>query len=486
MQNIFEEKFTIDAVLIEVGNLQVILSETGNNDFTFETLITNSKELLLEKWHKVALSGAIWSRFEAFLRNFIDNDYHRLPKDEKVVISTLMTTRNIFSLIPTFSTEVSTFVEEGFWESLFANATREFFNEKSSFYGCYKYCEVIHGVYSYFYHGCLNDRIFHNPISFLDKERDFIESYFFAEAFFYQFEVLFQKSNDYWKQSFLSQEIKEKYLDGLKSFFEKRKDFFEKVRKTMKEAEYFAKFRRISRVLNMEDDDSPEGFQIKKDESDELMKGKSIFQALSFCITGHEYFKDIFRLLCFVEVIRDSNSFKSISNFNRLQLNLILDEKCKIYLTKEELLEQESYDFSKIILKLMAKLIGKNIVLFNVRGGDAEARILPLCPGGYLYNQKFRNHIAEILNNSCFRENENENHLKFFPCRKFQDRYCQCECHYKAEVQHNFLTILYENTWLTPSPKWQQSCGECGVRMEFQASLFGEQMFTFFEKSLYM
>lgn len=105
LEDIFKETFLEDSALVDFGDLQAILSDPCDENLTFDSLVTNSNELLLEKWNKVSLLGARWFGFEAFLRHIIDvkGFKRKFDKNHKEFISKLWTCQDVVSFISTIN-----------------------------------------------------------------------------------------------------------------------------------------------------------------------------------------------------------------------------------------------------------------------------------------------------------------------------------------------------------------------------------------------
>lgn len=428
LQELYQTEFWEGAALLEFdfGDLQAIVLDFKVAT-SFDSLVVNSTEFLLEKWRKVALLGARWTVFDSFLRRLLkSNESLKNEVDFKEFISKLGISKDLLSFINLISCDQQKLTKsDEAWKLLFSSSARGFAGLNTLSH-CFEFCKFTQSLYRYFYDNEFSEKNEELANSFYidnsEQRMDFIESCFFAKAMLHQLKTVFlEDSNQEWLKEVLmtSNEARLQFLKKIRGFFEESSHRIERVRKLLAEIRFCPEKPRREKESRVQRLDLTE-----KKES-EVFELTSVFKAISFCLLGSECLKAVLRLLCLVDFVKNSetSNFLAIHELNYLLLKLILDTK-RVFVAEEKI-EPDNFDFSSAVLQMIPSLIGKIIVVY-----DFESKKEP---------QK-----VDCCRNATY-----------------------CLPGISANEENLIVLVRKDESLLATPPNWFQPCSQCGAKQSF-------------------
>lgn len=502
----FENTFSEGATLLDFGDLQIIVSLTDDGDYSFQQLVVNSKELLLERWNKVALLGGRWTAYDSFLRDLHWSGVRK--RDIASILEILTTESNMIvalseiikqcNYLPQLSSPKN-------WMLFFDGCIKDLYTWQKLIHS--DYCTMLADIYSIFskfaFHLRPNFTFANTSLGFDDQLHQMIGNYYFAKSILYQLQKTFSEKKN-WTLFLNNFEINSYVVKKLDSFLwknEQHKSQLENCLTCLQLPKYYYASKSIAesleRLINQQESDIPELSNLPQclkgivKSGDAFCKTQDIFEAVSYSLSKNKTFlADILRVLCLAEIIRNAKHFqrKKGEIYYFFLIRLVLSKRSEN--VDSSLFDAFAFredDFNDTIFEIITWLIRKSLIIYSKK------------------DDKFKKNICLLektlpfakLNCKCYKELENDmetsdneedwesadsdeetveklsliNLSPIGKCNHDNEDFNNsansknlCDLYYDVDTsEFSFITLVQEGMfWIALPPNWHLSCLDCG------------------------
>lgn len=423
----FEEiynSFSEDVALFDFGYIQMLALSTDCTALSFNNLISDNKELILDRWHKVAVYGSRWTAFDNFLHQIksenspfrymvLDNMF---KCDDLIDVLCLMFSPFLTGYKPEvqlpfkkceidkeidkeffqtyfeiYSNDISRLFHPSSWESLFLGiSVRDLFTRTKLQHS--RFCRTMSSICEIFFNGLLP---YTKPLKKSknlnvltpNQLRELCQSFLFAQAVRLQIEVALQDKKQLHDWCL---EKSTELMKGLKSFFwlnEKRKNQIEQAVKVLRNVRLIK-----SSFKDNNDLKEREGVRFKTCPLPPcicahvlpvIYQSASLFQALSVALFGSFELEEILKVVCLAEITKNYNNYwPRIKRFDYFLMKILLTFFQNMDPTFIDLTQipnksgfqtkhlfthlEKTSEFPDLILEIVARVIEKNIIVYAI------------------------------------------------------------------------------------------------------------------------